>query len=121
MPPNLIAGLASIVIFIFIFDLLRRGALKEKYAVLWLLIAGVALFFSIFPWLFDSIAFFLGVSQPVNLLFFLSSVILVLVSVQFSFELSRHEGRIRRLAEEVALLREQLESRDPNDSSDNDK
>jgi len=35
------------------------------------------------------------------------------VSVQFSFELSRHEGRIRRLAEEVALLREQLESRDP--------
>lgn len=109
MPPNLIAGLASIVIFIFIFELLRRGVLKEKYAVLWLLIAGVALFFSIFPGLFDSIALFLGVSQPVNLLFFLSSVILVLVTVQFSFELSRHEARIRRLAEEVALLREQME------------
>ena len=113
MPPNLIAGLGSILIFIFIFDLLRRGVLKEKYAVLWLLIAGIALFFSIFPGLFDSMAISLGVSQPVNLLFFLSSVILVLVSVQFSFELSRHEGRIRRLAEEVALLRQQLESRDP--------
>jgi hypothetical protein len=121
MAPNLIAGLASIVIFIFIFDLLRRGVLKEKYAVLWLLMAGVALFFSVFPWLFDSIAFFLGVSQPVNLLFFLSSVILVLVSVQFSFELSRHEGQIRRLAEEVALLSQQLESRDLNDSPENEK
>jgi hypothetical protein len=121
MPPNLIAGLGSILIFIFIFDLLRRGVLKEKYAVLWLFIAGVALFFSVFPGLFDSIAIFLGVSQPVNLLFFLSSVILVLVSVQFSFELSRHEGRIRRLAEEVALLREQLESRDANDSPETEK
>jgi len=121
MPPNLIAGLGSILIFIFIFDLLRRGVLKEKYAVLWLFIAGVALFFSVFPGLFDSIAIFLGVSQPVNLLFFLSSVTLVLVSVQFSFELSRHEGRIRRLAEEVALLREQLESRDPNDSPETEK
>jgi len=106
MAPNLIAGLASIVIFIFIFDLLRRGVLKEKYAVLWLFIAGIALFFSIFPGIFDNIALFLGVSQPVNLLFFLSSVILVLVTVQFSFELSRHEARIRRLAEEVALLQE---------------
>jgi len=48
MPPNLIAAIASIVIFIFIFDLLHRGVLKERYAVLWLLIAGVALFFSIF-------------------------------------------------------------------------
>lgn len=115
MPPNLIAGLASIVIFVFIFDLLRRGVLKEKYAVLWLFIAGVALFFSIFPGLFDSIALFLGVSQPVNLLFFLSSVILVLVTVQFSFELSRHEGRIRRLAEEVALLRQEIESREADD------
>lgn len=108
MPPNLIAAIASIVIFVFIFDLLRRGVLKEKYAVLWLFIAGVALFFSIFPGLFDRIALFLGVSQPVNLLFFLSSVILILVSVQFSFELSRHEARIRRLAEEVALLREEI-------------
>jgi hypothetical protein len=117
VPPNLIAAIASIVIFIFIFDLLRRGVLKEKYAVLWLLIAGIALFFSIFPGLFDNIALFVGVSQPVNLLFFLSSVILVLVTVQFSFELSRNEARIRRLAEEIALLREQNDR----NSDNNDK
>jgi len=36
-------------------------------------------------------------------------VVLLLVSVQLSYELSRHEARIRRLAEEVALLREQIE------------
>jgi hypothetical protein len=36
-------------------------------------------------------------------------VVLLLVSVQLSYELSRHEARIRRLAEEVALLREQID------------
>ena len=35
-------------------------------------------------------------------------VVLVLVNVQLSFELSRHEARIRRLAEETALLNERL-------------
>jgi hypothetical protein len=32
-----------------------------------------------------------------------------LVSIQLSFELSRHEMRIRRLAEEVALLQQQID------------
>jgi hypothetical protein len=111
MAPNILAALASAVIFIFVFDLLRRGVLKEKYAVLWLFIAGVSLFFAVFPGLLDWIGIRLGVAQPVNLLFFVSSVVLVLVSVQLSYELSRHEARIRRLAEEVALLREAIEKK----------
>jgi ABC-type molybdate transport system permease subunit len=41
-------------------------------------------------------------------LFFVTVVLLVLVSVQLSYELSRHEMRIRRLAEEVALLRDEI-------------
>jgi len=48
----------------------------------------------------------IGVAEPVNLLFFVTIVLLVLVSVQLSYELSRHEARIRRLAEEIALLEE---------------
>jgi len=42
-------------------------------------------------------------------LFFVTVVLLILVSVQLSYELSRHEMRIRRLAEEVALLQQQIE------------
>jgi hypothetical protein len=111
MAPNLLAAFAAIVIFVFVFDLLRRGVLKEKYAVLWLFIAGVSLFFAVFPQVLDWVGTSIGVAQPVNLLFFMSSMVLVLVSVQLSYELSRHEARIRRLAEEVALLRQQIEGR----------
>ena len=112
MTTNLIAVIASLAIFVFVFDLLRRGILKEKYAVLWLLVAGIGFLFSVIPGALDWIGLRLGIGAPVNLLFFVMGVVLVLVSVQLSYELSRHEARIRRLAEEVALLRESVRSRD---------
>ena len=109
MTPNILAGLTAAVTFVFVFYLLRRGALREKYAVLWLFFSGAALFFAVFPsalaWLTRS----LGITTPANLLFFTTVVLLVLISIQLSFELSRHEMRIRRLAEEVALLQQQID------------
>lgn len=106
---SILAGIAAIVTFIFVFVLLRRGVLREKYAVLWLFVSGVALIFAAFPGALYRLTDLLGVETPSNLLFFATLVILVLVSVQLSYELSRHEARIRRLAEEVALLQRQLD------------
>jgi len=40
-----------------------------------------------------------------------------LVNIQLSFELSRHEARIRRLAEETALLSERIRSLEEPDES----
>ena len=111
MTNTLIAAGASLIIFIFVFDLLRRGVLKEKYAVLWLLVAGIGLVFAVVPGLLDWLSSALGIGAPVNLLFFVLGVVLVLVSVQLSYELSRHEARIRRLAEEVALLKQRVDDR----------
>ena len=108
MTASILAGFFAALLFIFVLWLLRKGVLKEKYAVLWLVFTGGAFFFSVFPgalkWISDSI----GVTIPSNLVFFVTLVILVLVNVQLSFELSRHEARIRRLAEESALLSERL-------------
>ena len=111
MTNTLIAAGASLIILVFVFDLLRRGVLKEKYAVLWLLVAGIGLVFAVVPGLLDWLGSVLGIGAPVNLLFFVLGVVLVLVSVQLSYELSRHEARIRRLAEEVALLKQRVDDR----------
>ena len=83
--------------------------LREKYAVLWLAFSGIALFFAVFPPALYWITALLGVQTPANLLFFVTVVLLVLVSVQLSYELSRHEARIRRLAEEAALLAQEIQ------------
>lgn len=109
MTANLLAGITAVVTFVFVFSLLRRGALREKYAVLWLFFSGAALFFAVVPGALVWFADLVGVAAPANLLFFVTVVLLVLVSVQLSYELSRHEMRIRRLAEEAALLQEEIE------------
>lgn len=115
MTAQLLGAGAAVITFVFVFSLLRRGVLREKYAVLWLLFSGAALFFAVFPGALVWISATLGVAEPVNLLFFVTVVLLILVSVQLSYELSRHEARIRRLAEEVALLTQQLKDQPPRD------
>lgn len=108
MTANVLAAFAAVIVFVFILWLLRRGVLKEKYAVLWLLVSVVAAFFALVPGAARWLADLVGVEIPANLLFFVTLVLLILVSVQLSYELSRHEGKIRRLAEESALLEERL-------------
>ena len=108
MTATFLAVGASILTFIFVFVLLRRGVLREKYAVLWLLVSGVAFLFAVIPGALRWVSDLLGIETPSNLLFFITVVLLVLVSVQLSYELSRHEMRIRRLAEEVALLNDEV-------------
>lgn len=108
MTATFLAVGASILTFIFVFVLLRRGVLREKYAVLWLLVSGAAFLFAVIPGALRWVSDLLGIETPSNLSFFITVVLLVLVSVQLSYELSRHEMRIRRLAEEVALLNDEV-------------
>lgn len=110
MTATILAIVTSLITLLFIVDLLRRGVLKEKYAALWLIVAGTALILSIFPGLLRWFTDLIGVEVPSNLLFFATIVVLVLVAVQLSYELSRHEAQIRRLAEEVALQQDEIEA-----------
>lgn len=101
-------------------ELLRRRRLRERHAVWWLIAGGLALVTSIFPSTLDVIARAVGVAVPTNLVFFVSIAVLVLVGLQHSGELTRAESRLRDLAEEVALLRLEVEEqrRDRRDEAD---
>jgi hypothetical protein len=108
---HLIALLGGMAILTGMFELLRRGQLREKYAVLWLVEGTATAVFAIFPGLINLIAHPLHVADPPNLLLFAANVVLVLVTVHLSWESSRMEDRTRALAEEVALLRQHVEQR----------
>lgn len=101
--------LAGLLVLLLTFELLRRRALREKYAALWLLVALIALVFAIFPEVLNWLAGALGFQVPANLLFALAALVLLAVSMQLSLELGRVEDQSQRLAEEVALLRLDVE------------
>jgi hypothetical protein len=109
MSVHLIALVGGLIALSVMAELLRRGQLKEKYAVLWLLVGAAMLVLAIWPQLIDTIATAVGVKSGANLLLFIGVLVLTLVCVHLSWEVSRLEDRSRALAEELGVLRLQVE------------
>ncbi|MDQ0030191.1 DUF2304 domain-containing protein [Arthrobacter bambusae] len=107
---NLAAFLVALVIVALVVEMLRRKKLREKYAALWLLVGGATLILAAFPRLLNIVAELVGVQLPSNLLFAMSILMLLGVCLHLSWEISVVEDETRALAEEVAILRTQLES-----------
>lgn len=100
-------GLAVLILVVVLWMLLTRK-LREKYAVLWLIIAVSVLVVGLFPGLLGALTALLGVQVPSNLLFATAILLLLGVALHLSWELSQVEEETRRLAEEAAILRTQL-------------
>ncbi|MST50061.1 DUF2304 domain-containing protein [Mobiluncus porci] len=94
----------SVFVFAMILLGMRNSRMKEKYAIVWVLIGVVVLVVSLFPDTLTWAARLIGVVVPLNLGFFLSGVVLLLISLQFSIDLSRVDEEKRVLAENLALL-----------------
>lgn len=108
---------AALLILIVVIELLRRGRLRERHAIWWLVAGVLALIAGIFPQTLEWASRLVGVELPVNLVFFVSIAILFLVALQASSELTRLEAKTRTLAERVAILELELRKlRDENDS-----
>ena len=106
---HLIALLSAFATLIIIVELSRRRQLREKYAVVWLAAGVVVAVFAVAPSLFNRLAHSVGVINPPDLLTVLASLFLLVVCVQLSWEIGRLEDKSRSLAEEVALLRKDVD------------
>jgi len=99
---GLIGSLATLAL---VAELLRRGRLREKFAALWIAVGVLVLAACLFPGLLYGLADLLGFQAPINLVLFVSALVLLVVSVQLSAEVGTLEEESRTLAEESALLR----------------
>lgn len=108
---HIIALVAAVVTLSVIIELSRRSQLRNKYTVVWLLVGLVIAVFAIAPGMFNYIAHGVGVKSPPNLLVVVAALFLLMVCVYLSWEAGRQEDKTRILAEEVALLRNELEER----------
>jgi len=100
----------SVVVFVFVIEMVRRRRLREEYSVLWLA-ASVLMFILVFKyeWL-HAITDWIGATTSTTTLFFGSLVFLMLLSVQFCIMISKLAGQVKDLSQENALLRKQIET-----------
>ena len=88
----------AILVCTFVIIQVRHQRMKERYAALWLIIGAIIIVLGAFPNLLNGVADFVGVALPVNLLFLLSILLLMGVSIHLTLELSRLSEKTRILA-----------------------
>ncbi len=88
--------------------LIRRRRLREEYAVLWVLTGLLFVVVAATPHVLFRLAAWLGLDYAI-LLTFVAFVFLAAIVLHYSSVISRQSDREKRLCQELALLREEVE------------
>lgn len=102
---QIVAIIISLATLISVVDLIRRGMLKEQYAILWLASAVVLLALSMWRGLLDNIARAAGIAYPPSLLFLVAFLFLLLIVLHFSVIISSLSEKNKKLSQEIAIFK----------------
>ena len=83
----------------------RRRQMRATYLVIWTSLCLVVIPFIAIPGAIEQVSSWLGIYYPPATVFLLAIVVLFLISIHFSRQLTRLEERTRILAEELAMAR----------------
>jgi hypothetical protein len=112
--------IASIGALAFIIELVRQRRLKEEYSLLWLATGVVLLILSVSRPLLDTLANAVGIFYPPSALFLVALFFVLLILLQFSTTLTRLSRENKEMAQQMALLRHELEMSRKRSAGDED-
>jgi hypothetical protein len=107
---SIIAAIATIILLVVIFELIRSRRLQERYAMLWLLSGIVILILSVWRGALSRLADLVGIAYPPSALFVLFSFFILVLLLHYSTVISRLSDQNRILAQRLALLQNDLEA-----------
>jgi hypothetical protein len=112
----------SVLLALFIFQLIRKKKLKEQYSLLWFLTVVVMLVLSLWEGLLYRISGVLGIAVPSNALFMLAILFMFVMSLHYSMLVSRLTDQTKMLAQQLALLdRDIRKEHEANTATDKDE
>ena len=94
----------AVVVFLIVFEMVRRRLLRERYALLWLGAALALIVLAAWQGLLADIATAVGIATPSNAFFVIAFAFLLLLVLHFSTVVSKLSDETRILAQRVALL-----------------
>ena len=100
--------LSALITLVMVIELVRRRKLREEYSLLWLGTALVLLVLGSNRPLLDALAGMIGVFYPPSALFLVAIVFMLLLMLHFSTVLTRLTQENKEIAQQMALLREEL-------------
>ena len=103
--------LAVLAAMLYIINKIRTKGIELKYCLLWLLLELGIIVFAGFPQLSKWLSHLLGISQPVNMLFFAGFCFTLPIIFSLSATVSKMSEKVKRLTQELALKLEREEKR----------
>lgn len=112
LPPGLqiLACGTLLAFFGWVVFLVRSHRLSLRDSLLWILSTAAVFFFTLFPSVLKRLAQALAIEVPSNALFALAILYLTLNVLSLTIALSNSASRARRLTQESALLRGEIEA-----------
>jgi ABC-type branched-subunit amino acid transport system permease subunit len=106
---SIAAAIASLVLLVVVFELIRSRRLRERYALLWLLTGIVLLALSVWRDGLNTIAGWVGVTQyPPAVFFAVGTFFTLIVLLHYATVISRLADQNVILAQQLALLEARL-------------
>jgi hypothetical protein len=109
MKPRFVALFISVVLLVLIVELVRRRKLREEYSWLWLSLSLAIFVLALWPGFLDFVTNLIGAVLSTSTLFFFALVFLMLITIQFSVEISSLRTQVKNLAQQLAILQEASE------------
>ena len=100
--------LGAAVFLAVILWLLKKGRLTERYSIIWLMAGGALLLFAVFPYIVLVLRDWLNMEMPVNVVFTLVLAFVLLLLLSLSTIVSGFAEKLKRLAQENALLEKRV-------------
>jgi hypothetical protein len=109
LPVSIVAAVASFLLLVVVFELIRSRRLRERYALLWLVTGVVLLALSLWRGGLNTIAGWVGVKgYPPAILGAVGALFILVVLLHYSTVISRLSDQNTILAQRLALLEQQL-------------
>lgn len=105
---QIFAFLFSVILFFIIYYFLRNRKIKEEYAILWLIAVFLFALVSVYRPILNYISVIMGIAYPPAALFLIIFVCLLMLNIHFSIEISRIKEDKKNLAQDLALLQNEL-------------
>ena len=97
----------TLLAMFYVINKIRNKGIELKYSLVWLALGTGIIIFTCFPKLTTWLAHVLGISQPMNTLFFAGFCFMLPIIFSLSVSVSRLSNKVKRLTQEMALLEEQ--------------
>ena len=106
---QLIVAVAVIVALFYIGNLVRIRRLELNYALIWFFVGVLLLIFDLAPGILDFLTDLLGITLPINMLFFLGIAFILMIMFSQTIVISNLTRKTKRLTQEIGMLNRRID------------